>query len=273
MKATPSAIAAHAQFVPLILLSACALVLAVPAGARDASVGFDHYELVVGGTPGIVACGEIGVTNDGDVALDDVCFDYPGGGVIPLGGIEFIPPCMSLDPGETQTLTICLGIPSGIPAGVYTTTVWLTAAGGTLFDQLTIIVEVYCTPELNINDNAYHVIGNVMEITLPVGGGAWTGLFEIENTGSCALTEIEGPPPTGPPLIVVPNIPPVCGWNDVVVGSVEVTLVEPGLPAGTHEMLFEVTAEDGAYDFFYLWVTVPTASSSESWSVIKAMYH
>ncbi len=255
-----------------LLLFVSALALTVAAEAREASVGFDHYELVVGGTPGTVACGEIGVTNDGDVALGDVCFEYPGGGVIPLGGIEFIPPCMSLDPGEGQNLAICLSIPLDIPAGVYTTTVWLTAAGGTLFDQLEIVVEVYCVPGLDISDNAYHVIANIMDLTLVVGGASWTGLFEIVNTGSCALTEIEGPAPTGPPLIVVPDIPSACAWNDVVVGSVEVALVEPGLPAGTHEMLFEVTGDDGVSDFFYLWVTIPTTAASESWSRIKAMY-
>ncbi|MCK4511069.1 hypothetical protein KAW64_04980 [bacterium] len=256
----------------LLSLCLCGFFVAVPADARVADVQFDGGELALAGDPGATACGEIGVSNVGDEFLDDICFESPGGGgVIPHDAIEFIPPCMSLAPGETETLTICVDIPPDLRAGIYETVVSLHAAGGTLYDAMPLRIIVNCVPGLDILDDAGAMSGNEMVLAVALGESG-AGAFEIANVGNCELTGIEGPPPTGPPLIVIPHIPPDCAWGETVSAFVEVRLVEPGLPPGSYETMFTVTADGGATDYFWLVLDVMTVVHPASWSKVKALY-
>jgi predicted RNA-binding protein len=263
---------------PNALLIGCVLFFlltcpqAAPASTRTPDAEFDLHELTLWGEPGTAACGEVGVTNIGDEFLDDICFFTPGGGeVIPLDAFEFDPPCMSLAPGETETLTICVNIPWGIPAGVYAAAVYLEAAEGAVADVLPIEITVECVPALDILDDACDLSGNEMFMSLAVGDSV-VGCFVIANIGNCELCDIEGPPPIGPPLVVIPHIPPFCAFGETVEAYVEVRLEEPGLPPGPYQMEFIVTAEGIEGDHFWLGFEIVTAVERESWSGIKARY-
>jgi hypothetical protein len=255
------------------LLCLSLTILAAPACARFADAQFDEGVLTLGGGPGAVACAEVGVTNVGDEYLDDICFHSPGcGGIIPYDAFEFIPPCMSLAPGETETLRICVGIPLGIQAGLYQGAAYLQAASGSVNDVVQLDLFVECVPELNIPDDWGDVIGNEMVLAVALGEST-QGTFRIENVGNCALTEMEGPAPTGPPLIVVPHVPSSCEWEETVPADIGVRLVEPGLPVGSYgPIVFAVTAEGGAIDYFLLVIDVVTSVEPASWSRVKALF-
>jgi len=256
----------------VLSLCMCGLLVAAPADARVADVQFDEGELVLAGDPGTTACVEIGVSNVGDEFLDDICFQsLGGGGVIPHDAIGFIPPCMSLAPGETETLTICVHIPPDLRADTYEAVVSLHAAGGTLYDARPLRIIVNCVPGLDILDDAGVMSGNEMVLTVTLGDSA-AGVFEIANVGNCELTGTEGPPATGPPLIVIPHIPPACAWGEIVPAFVEVRLVEPGLPPDSYRMMFTVTADGAATDYFWLTLDVMTVVHAASWSKVKALY-
>lgn len=256
----------------LLSLCLCGLLVAVPAEARVADVQFDANGLVLAGDPGTTACGEIGVSNVGDESLDDICFESPGGGdVIPHDAFEFIPPCMSLAPGQTETLMICVDIPFDLPPGLYQANVYLLADGGVLYDVLVLEIIVNCVPALDILDDAGAMSGNEMELYVALGEST-VGVFEIANVGNCELTGMEGSPLSGPPLITTYQIPATCAWGETVLASVKVRLVEPGLLPGSYSMTCTVTADGDATDYFWLTVNVGTAVRPASWSKVKALY-
>lgn len=260
------------MFVCVLSLCLCGLFVAVPAGARVADVQFDGNGLMLAGDPGTTACGEIGVSNVGDEFLGDVCFEsLDGGDVIPHDAFEFIPPCMSLAPGQTETLTICVDIPSDLPPGLYQAIVYLLADGGVLYDTLVLELIVACVPAMDILDDAGAMSGNEMTFHVALGEST-AGVFEIANVGNCDLTGIEGPLPTPPPLIVIHHIPTACAWGETVLASVEVRLVDPGLPPGSYSMMCTLNADGDATDYFWLTVNVGSAVRPASWSKVKALY-
>jgi hypothetical protein len=124
---------------------------------------------------------------------------------------------------------------------------------------------------MDILDDAGDLSGNEMVVGLAVGDSV-VARFEIANTGNCELTGIEGPPPTGPPLVVVPHVPPSCAVGDTVEAEVEVRLEEPGLPPGVYQMDFVVTADGVDGDGFSILFQIVTAVERRSWSWLKGQF-
>ncbi len=245
------------------------------AGGRVPSASFDENELALVGDPGEIVCGSVTVRNDGDELLDDIRFEATHltgmGAMIPSDNVSFNPTAMSLGPGETALLEICVALPAGARADVYVGSVSLLAAGGAVMDDLTLSAAVNCVPALDIDDDAYGMSGNEMELGVVLGQTS-SGPFEILNTGNCDLMDIQGPLPTAPPLIVTVIVPETCLWGDTVTGTVEAELVEPGLPVGSYQMDITITAEGGASDYFHLTLDVYTAVEPGSWGRIKSLY-
>jgi hypothetical protein len=218
------------------------------------------------GDPGSVLCDSVVVCNTGNCELHDIHLEASnliGTGfaqVIPSTAIDFDPVSVgALPEGECASVEVCVAVPVGQRSDTYLGTLTLLAEGGMEFDQLEIEVVVACVPELNVTDNAYDVIANVMTLWLTPGEPV-SGAFEVCNMGNCDLVlggSVEPGPPMGIFLLDV-TLPPTCGWEECEIGQVSAEWSDPGVPAGIYQGEVSVTGEPARVsDSFVLRVVVP----------------
>ena len=138
-------------------------------------------------------------------------------------------------------------------SGSYSGTV--TVTDGTLMDTFTLTVECYTA--MNIVDNAYNVVGNVMELA-PEPGGSVTGQFELANIGNDDIAGIAEISVTGLPAGVTADvdIATTCDWNMSEIGIVEVEWTDPEVVAGMYATTVTVQANGGLSDVFHLQVVI-----------------
>jgi hypothetical protein len=145
-------------------------------------------------------------------------------------------------------------------SGTYTGTV--TVTDGTLLDTFTLNVECYTA--LNVVDNGYNVVGNIMDLAPAPDGVPVTGQFGLENIGNDDIVGIAG-------ALVVRNLPDgvsatvtigtTCDWDDAIIGTVDVTWSDPEVVTGMYEGTVEITATGGLSDVFTVRVFVEALPS------------
>jgi uncharacterized membrane protein len=221
----------------------------------------------VTGDPGNVLCAAATVNNTGNCDAEDIDFDATAligssyGEVIPSIFIDFDPTSLSIPLGESDDFMICVNVPDGTRADTYEGTVSLLAGGDVLYDELEVSVVVNTIPDMNILDNGYNVVGNVMELIpdLEEGFRSVSGQFELENLGNADLTDVTALEVTGfaDGVDVDVDIDALCGWDDSIVGMVTVTWTDGQVDAGTYEAAVTVEAAEGSIsDSFVLRVIV-----------------
>ncbi|MCD4690438.1 T9SS type A sorting domain-containing protein, partial [bacterium] len=131
----------------------------------------------------------------------------------------------------------------------------VTVTDGTLIDTFTLTVECYTA--MNILDNAYNVVGNVMELA-PEPGGSVTGQFELANIGNDDIVGIAEVTVTGLPVGVTADvdIAATCDWNASAIGTIEVEWTDPEVVAGMYATTVTIQADGGLSDAFHLQVVI-----------------
>jgi len=76
---------------------------------------------------------------------------------------------MSLTPGETETLRICVSIPLSLMAGIYQGAAYLEAAARRVYDDIGLNVFVECVPALDILDDEGAMSGNELVLAVALG--------------------------------------------------------------------------------------------------------
>jgi uncharacterized membrane protein len=237
--------------------------LTVTVGSA-AGIQFVEDEWSEAGAPGVELCDDITVTNIGNDEVDDVHFEVTNligdtyGGFLPSAIVNFDPSSIVVPLGETETTEVCASIPLETRADTYGGTISLLAEGEVLFDEMDLVLEVLPVYAMNVLDNGYNVIGNVMNRTPPPGGSA-VGQFAVENKGNADLTDVTALAVAGVPsgMAVVVVIPEEIDWNDEEVGTVTVTWNDPALESGFYDFDIVIEADDGALsDSFVLTVFI-----------------
>ncbi|MFH1352982.1 MAG: hypothetical protein ABIH68_05335, partial [bacterium] len=224
--------------------------------------------------PSASATGYFKIENTGNVALTDLEFSssdiYNGiGGTITASNVMFTPGTVaSLDfaaGSDTQTIALCVNIPSGQSSGTYTGTITALDDDSNPSDTFSLEVIVSTGSEkIDIRNNDGDLIGNIMTFSVDASSSN-SGIFIIDSTGTA---EVEGLDFSSTQLldsyghtISTGNI----SYSPSSVGtfgvdeSTTILLtvdVDAGQPAGAYQAT--VSAENEGYpaDFFILSVTV-----------------
>ena len=231
--------------------------------AEVIDVDFVSPLLAVSGDAGTLACGVDTVLNTGNTEVTDVHFEVDNlvgttySGVILGSAVDFEPTTMGIAYDGSAPVEICVAIPAGTQADTYVGTVHVLADGETYFDDLTLNVTVNAESEIDVDEGAYGVSGNVMTLAPPAGGSA-DKQFLIWNTGNTDLTELDwsvtGLPAGLSAMVTWPTDEILFGES--MLATLEATWTDPSLVAGTYPATVEITTDEGASDTFTLEVVV-----------------
>ncbi len=237
------------------------------------AVEWDDAGWAEDGLPGTVVCAEATVNNTGNFEVNDVHFESSAligetyGGIIPAVAVGFDPSGLSIPYNESDDVNICVVIPEDMRADDYTGSISLFADGNTLFDELPFTITVLPVPAMEISDNAYNVVGNVMTLAPEPG---WmrsdSGLFEIVNLGNDDLGDIMALDVAGLPdgLDVTVEVPETIDYDESDTGLVTVEWTDGAVIAGTHTAYVVVTAEEGTLeDSFTLDIIIAEIPAAE----------
>ncbi len=138
----------------------------------------------------------------------------------------------------------------------------VTVTDGTLID--TFVLNVECYTALDVVDNGYNVVGNIMDLAPAPDAVPVTGQFELENIGNDDIAGIAG-------ALVVRNLPDgvsatvtigaTCDWDDSIIGTVDVVWSDPDVVTGLYEGTVEITGAGGLSDVFTVRVFVEALPS------------
>ncbi len=215
------------------------------------NVEWDDVAWSVAGDPGGVYCDDATVNNIGNVEVTDVHFEASAliepttGEFIASMFVGFDPSSLTIPYGGSEDVAICVAVAADKRAGVYEGTASLLADGETLFGDLPMSVTVNHIPGIDVLDNGYNVVGNVMTLEPEWAGAAASGQFEAVNLGNGDLENVQAGI-TGLPVGVTGNVvilDPVIPWGESRVYAVNVSWIDGTVAAETYPCVVTISAD------------------------------